>query len=63
MQCNHTDSLVLVKYFLVKKQLRNLEGKGAKGKDDFLNKYHVIMKYNYAVMEYNINIRMSLTKK
>jgi hypothetical protein len=34
----------------------NLEGEGAKGKEDFLHKSHIIM-------EYNISIRMSLTQK
>jgi hypothetical protein len=33
----------------------NLEGEGAKGKEDLLHK-------SYIIVEYNINIRMSLTK-
>ena len=34
----------------------NLKGEGPKGKEDFLHK-------SYAIMEYNISVRMSLNQK
>jgi hypothetical protein len=43
------------KILWVNKLLRNLEGEGAKGKDDFLHISHVIM-------EYNISTRINLIK-
>jgi len=35
-------------FFSNNKLLRNLEGEGSKGKEEFLHKYHVIVKYNIA---------------
>ena len=49
MLMHYIDLLALVKYiFSNNKLLRNLEGKGDKGKEDFLHKSHVIMEYNIA---------------
>ena len=49
MLMHYIDLLALVKYFFSNnKLLRNLEGKGDKGKEDFLHKSHVIMEYNIA---------------
>ena len=47
MLMHYIDLLALVKiFFSDNKLLRNLEGKGDKGKEDFLHKSHVIMEYN-----------------
>ena len=49
MLMHYIDLLALVKiFFSNNKLLRNLEGKGDKGKEDFLHKSHVIMEYNIA---------------
>ena len=47
----HATTLIcsLAKYFFSNnKLLRNLEGEGDKGKEDFLHESHIIMEYNIA---------------